>query len=265
MPHRPNAQYNVAAPSSLPVRIAARARRRMYERFLARTQIATDETLLDVGATSDQTYESSNYIAAWYPLKDRITAVGIDDASFLEDRYPGLTFVRADGRELPFAPCSFDVVHSSAVLEHVGGAADQRRFIGELARVARRAVFLTTPNRWFPVEFHTVLPFVHWLPKPTFRRLLRDTRYAFFADESHLNLLGRRDVLRLCDGLTGWDARIEPLRLYGLCSNLLVTLSRPGRPSAERSAGVSENEAGRQGIGQHGSEKRGRDESDRVA
>src|SRR5690606_24898816 len=112
---------------------------------------------------------------------------------------------------------------------------------------------------------HTVLPFVHWLPKPTFRRLLRDTRYAFFADESHLNLLGRRDVLRLCDGLTGWDVRIEPLRLYGLCSNLLVTLSRPGRPSAERSAGVSENEAGRQGIGQHGSEKRGRDESDRVA
>ena len=264
MPQGPNAQYNVAAPGSLPVRIAARARRRMYERFLAGTGISEDETLLDVGATSDRTYESSNYVAAWYPYKHRITAVGIDDASFLEDRYPGLTFVRADGRELPFESCSFDVVHSSAVLEHVGGAADQRRFIGELARVARRAVFLTTPNRWFPVEFHTVLPFVHWLPRPTFRRLLGGTRYAFFADEANLNLLGRRDLLRLCGGLAGWDVRVEPLRLWGLSSNLLLTLRRPEGGAARRSADADENEAGGQRVGQHGSAERGGDEGGRV-
>jgi hypothetical protein len=30
-------------------------------------------------------------------------------------------------------------------------------------RVARRA-FVTTPNRWFPLEVHTRLPLVHWLP-----------------------------------------------------------------------------------------------------
>ena len=33
----------------------------------------------------------------------------------------------------------------------------------EAVRVGRR-VFLTTPNRWFPVEVHTRLPLVHWLP-----------------------------------------------------------------------------------------------------
>ena len=26
------------------------------------------------------------------------------------------------------------------------------------------SVFVTTPNRWFPLEVHTLLPFVHWLP-----------------------------------------------------------------------------------------------------
>ena len=48
-------------------------------------------------------------------------------------------------------------------LEHVGGEEDQRRFVAEALRVGRRA-FITTPNRWFPVEVHTHLPLVHWLP-----------------------------------------------------------------------------------------------------
>ena len=99
---KPNAQYNVAKPTSLPIRVAARARRRMYERFLHNTAIQSSETLLDVGVTSDQSYESSNYVEVWYPHKDKITAVGMDDASFLEERYPGLRYCRADGRNLPF-------------------------------------------------------------------------------------------------------------------------------------------------------------------
>jgi hypothetical protein len=222
----PNAQYNVAEPMSLPVRIAAHARRRMYRRFLERTAIQPAETLLDVGVTSDQTYEASNYVEAWYPHKNRITAVGIDDAAFLEQRYPGVVFRRADGRELPFADDSFDVVHSSAVLEHVGSSENQHRFIAELTRVARRIVFLTTPNRWFPVEFHTVLPLVHWLPKRWFRSLLRGTRYDFFAREENLNLLDRDEILQLCSQLRGCAASVEGQRLLGIPSNLLITIEK---------------------------------------
>jgi methyltransferase family protein len=224
--HKPNAQYNVADPSSLPVRIAAQARRRMYEHFVKKTSIQPAETLLDVGVTSDQSYESSNYVEAWYPHKDRVTAVGLDDAAFLEQRYPGLTYRRADGRSLPFADDSFDVVHSSAVLEHVGSADNQRAFITELTRVAKRVVFLTTPNRWFPVEFHSVLPLVHWLPRPWFRRVLRGTRYSFFSEEDNLNLLSRNDILRLCRDLRYCSLAVESLRTFGMSSNLLVTIEK---------------------------------------
>src|SRR5262245_51991027 len=101
--HQPNAQYNFAKPDSFPVRLAAYARRRMYERFLIDTAIKPGETLLDVGVTSDQSYEASNYVEAWYPYKEKITAVGLDDATFLEARFPGLTYRRADGKSLPFA------------------------------------------------------------------------------------------------------------------------------------------------------------------
>jgi hypothetical protein len=224
---RPNAQYSLAQANTLPTRVAAYARRRMYDRFIRSTGIQADETLLDVGVTSDQTYEASNYVEAWYPHKGRITAVGVDDAAFLEQQYPGLTYRRANGLDLLFATDSFDVVHSSAVLEHVGSSDNQRRFISELTRVAKRVAFLTTPNRWFPVEFHTVLPLVHWLPKARFRRLLCNTRYHFFSLEENLNLVDRRELRQLCAHLDGCAVRVESQRLLGLASNLLLIINKP--------------------------------------
>jgi len=222
----PNAQFNLSAPDSLAARVAVRARRRMYARFLAATAVQPDETVLDVGATSDRTYEASNYLEAWYPHKRAITAVGLDDAAFLEQVYPGLTFRRIEAGPLPFPDASFDVVHSSAVLEHVGSVARQQELLRELARVARRAVFVTTPNRWFPIEVHTQFPLLHWLPKETYRRLLAGTRHSFFSREENLNLLGRRELLGMARALPGWTATVEPLRLLGWPSNLMLTMVR---------------------------------------
>jgi hypothetical protein len=226
----PNAQYNLAAPCSLPSRIAAHARRRMFARFLRLTGIDRDHSVLDVGATSDELYEHSNYLEAWYPHKERVTAVGIDDASHLVARYPGVRFVKADGRALPFADRSFDYVHSSAVLEHVGGSDRQRRFVAELFRVCRRGAFLTTPNRWFPVEFHTVLPLIHWLPKARHRALLRRLDHGFFAEEANLNLLTRADLRRLCRDLAIADATVTCVRLGGWPSNLILFAAKPATP-----------------------------------
>ena len=221
----PNSQYNVAQPDSLAVKVAGRQRRRMYERFLTQTGVTPNETILDVGVTSDQTYSSSNYLEAWYPHKSTITAAGIDDAKFLEDLYPGVRFVFANGLELPFEDKSFDVVHSSAVMEHVGSSDNQHRFVKECCRVARRAVFITTPNRWFPVEFHTVLPLVHWLPKPTFRSLMRRIGHDFFADEANLNLMTSGDV-RVAARVEGFDAHVSMVPLAGWPSNIVLCLNR---------------------------------------
>jgi len=221
----PNAQYNVAAPNSLPARIATFQRRRMYERFLSDTMVALHDTILDVGVTSDRSYSSSNYVEAWYPEKGRITTVGIDDASFLEDLYPGMSFVQANGLDLPFQDNSFDVVHSSAVLEHVGTFENQTKFISECTRVARKAVFLTTPNRWFPVEFHTVLPLVHWFPRPIFRKLMRRTGRHFFAEEANLNLMTAAELgiaARAAFNVHKFEYRVSSVRLGGWPSNLLL-------------------------------------------
>ncbi len=69
--------------------------------------------------------------------------------------------VLCDGRQLPFADDTFDLVLSNAVIEHVGDEAAQRRFVDEHVRVGRCSL-ITTPNRWFPVESHTRTLFRHW-------------------------------------------------------------------------------------------------------
>lgn len=218
-----NAQYNVAAPDSLPIRVAAYQRKKIFAAFLADSRIEEHHTILDVGVTSDRSYDHSNYLVTWYSHKATITAVGLDDAGFLEEVYPGVRFVRADGRALPFPDRSFDYVHSSAVLEHVGSAARQADFLRELARVARRGIFVTTPNRWFPVEFHTVLPLVHWLPKSTFRGLLRALGKDFFADENNLNLLTPGELKDLARDVGLKDWTVTSVGLAGWPTNLLLS------------------------------------------
>jgi ubiquinone/menaquinone biosynthesis C-methylase UbiE len=221
-----NAQYNEAAPDSLAVKVAGYQRRKMFEAFLEATDIKITDTLLDVGATSDQDYHHSNYVEAWYPHKSNVTAVGTDDATFLEDLYPGMKFVQADGRDLPFEDGSFDIVHSSAVLEHVGDKAMQTQFLREMWRVARKRIFITTPNRYFPVEFHTVLPFVHWLPSRTFRKILGRLGKDFFSDVNNLNLMSAKTLRKAAHraGITNFS--IKTVSLAGWPTNLMLTAEK---------------------------------------
>ena len=159
--------------------------------------------------------------------KTAITACGIDDASFLETLYPGLVFVPADAMNLPFADSTFDLVHSSAVIEHVGNREQQLRFIAELVRVAKRSVCLTTPNRWFPVEVHTGIPLLHWLPPKQYRSLLNRIGYPFFANEDNLNLLSADDLVSICAEIGVANFKIRRMRLLGWTSNLVLFIDKP--------------------------------------
>lgn len=225
----PNEQYNVASADSVPVRIAGHQRRKMFDRFIYEMVPTNNDAILDVGVTSERSYPSSNYFEKWYSQSDRITAVGLDDAQFLEEEFPGLTFLKADARDLPFADREFDYVHSSAVIEHVGNATAQAKVIGECARVAGKGFFLTTPNRWFPVEFHTVVPFLHWLPPRAFRAIMRAIGREFFASEENLNLMSASDLraaVHKSDLEEEFDVKIESVSLGGWPSNLLLVGKR---------------------------------------
>ncbi len=159
-----------------------RSRRRKLQLFLDELQPTAETTILDVGADELGFDECDgcgtlNFFEELYPWPERITALGLHDGARFRERYPAVRYVQGDALELPFADGEFDIVFSNAVIEHVGGREQQQQFVAEALRVGRR-VFVTTPNRRFPLEVHTRLPVLHWLPDrlahPSYDALRRD-------------------------------------------------------------------------------------------
>ena len=155
-------------------RVSMRSRERKLQLFLSLLHPGPETSVVDVGVT-DAPFgggSTDNFFEALYPWPERITGVGHTDLSRFSAAFPAVRAVRADGRELPFADGEFDLGFSNAVVEHVaGGREGQRQFVHELCRVSKR-VFVTTPNRMFPLEVHTLLPFVHWLPAAARERVI---------------------------------------------------------------------------------------------
>jgi hypothetical protein len=200
--------------------------------FIRTLSPAADETILDVGATDSQV-QWANHLEAVYPHRERITAVAVERLHDFNLAFPEVHTVRGDGCDLPFADGAFDIVYSNAVIEHVGDRERQRRFLSEAYRVAARAVFVTTPSRWFPIESHTMTPLLHWGPRALASAVWRHTGNAHFADPQNLNLLTARELRRLAQsaGLAGFVLHRQ--RLCGWTSNLVLIADKrlSGEPS----------------------------------
>ncbi len=137
-----------------------------------------------------------------------------------------MRYVEADALRLPFADKSFDLIHSAAVIEHVGSFANQATMIAEALRVARRGICITTPNRWFPIEFHTVTPLIHWLPKPTCRAIFHRLGFGPLAEEANLNLMSEGELRSATATFSGWRFNFAGAHLWGWKSNLILFAHR---------------------------------------
>jgi SAM-dependent methyltransferase len=172
--------------------VSLRSRRRKLRLFLDEMRPSASSTVVDVGADEvgfgdpggQGGCQTHNFFEELYPWRERITAVGLHAGDGFRARYPEITYVQADGCALPFPDRAFDLYFSNAVIEHVGDRDRQQAFVSEALRVAAR-VFLTTPNRWFPVEVHTRLPLVHWLPAAAAHRAY-DLAGKSWAKDNHL-------------------------------------------------------------------------------
>jgi SAM-dependent methyltransferase len=185
--------------SAIAARVSLWNRERKMRLFLETMRPGPETSVVDVGvgdtgfSTEPGVAQTHNFFEAMYPWPEQITAVSDVPLPRFAEVFPMVRCVQADGRDLPFRDDAFDIAFSNAVLEHVGGRDEQRRFVHELCRVARR-VFISTPNRWFPVDTHTLLPLVHWLPRGARDAIFRALGQGRW---THVNLVSSRQLVRL--------------------------------------------------------------------
>jgi hypothetical protein len=181
--------------------------------------------ILDIG-TSPVDNEYQNYLIHKYPYKRKITCVSNVKLNKIKQRYPEIKTLQCDGREIPLKNNSFDIVISNATIEHVGNKRNQTKFIKEAVRLSKKLVFISTPNRYFPIDFHTLIPLIHWFPKKIHRFILKKIGLDFFSKESNLNLLSDNELRNICQNLKIKNYTINKIRILGFCTNLVLSINK---------------------------------------
>jgi hypothetical protein len=216
--------YEAAPPDSVAERLVIGARARIFRDFMARMRPSSTERILDVGV-SDVVNDAANVLERSYPYRSNITACGLGEGDAFRRAFPEVDYVRiAANTRLPFANRSFAVATANAVLEHVGSPENQVLFVNELCRVARR-VFISVPNRFFPIEHHTALPIAHY-QKHLFRAACRVTGKAEWARSENLMFMTRKRLWQLAASTTDRSAAVgyTGLLLGPFSSNLYLAL-----------------------------------------
>ena len=195
-----------------------RARAKRAEVFRQRFVISADTKLLDLG--SEVGAHIADIVAGTDIKPANVYIADIDaDAVAEGSRRFGFTpvVINESGR-LPFPDGFFDIVHCSSVVEHVTvPKADvwslrsgrefrhrsedaQAEFAREIKRVGRQ-YYVQTPDKWFPVESHSWLPFIGWLPRRLLIPVLKLTN-SFWVKQTapDWNLLDARKLSHLFEG-----------------------------------------------------------------
>ena len=205
-------------------RITLNARNEFFNLFLVNNGYSNDKTIIDIGTTPSLDKEQNIFLEN-IKNNPNITCLSNQDCAILQKKYKNIkNILVGDGRDTKIDDNSFDIVHSNATIEHIGSFKNQISFVREMLRISKESVFIQTPNRFYPIDFHTILPVVHWLPKSIHRKILKYLKLDFYSKEENLNLLSLKDIKSICKILNIKKYKILKYKLFFLTSNLILII-----------------------------------------
>lgn len=125
--------------------------------------------ILDIGGTNDFWEQRG-----WAERDDvHITLVNLFEG---ERVHENIVPVVGDATNLAeHADAAYDIAFSNSVIEHLFTLDAQRRMASEIRRVALRH-WVQTPNYWFPIDPHFLVPGWQYLPRALRTEMLRRRR-----------------------------------------------------------------------------------------
>ncbi len=153
-------------------------------------------------------------------------------------RTAAVPFLQVERMSLSVNDGSFDLIISNHVLEHVGDADAQRRYLTECKRllVDDGLLYLAHPNRWSVFEPHYRAPFLSWPPeryRNTYLRLLqriglcrRIGRLDTLAGHYGIRPLSRRQTVKLLGDCGYHFVDVTPDMIRLICARELGSAAR---------------------------------------
>ena len=205
-------------------KITLKARNEFFNLFLVNNNYSKDKSIIDIGSTPSLEREQNIFLEN---IKDNqnVTCLSNQDCRILKKKYKNIkNILIGNAKNTMLENDSFDIVHSNATIEHVGSFENQVSFVKEMFRISNESIFIQTPNRFYPLDFHTILPFIHWLPKKIHRKILKFINLDFYSKEENLNLLSIKDLKKICKILNVKKYKIIEHKLFFLTSNLILII-----------------------------------------
>lgn len=210
--------------------------------FRSLFSITTDTRILDLGSENGSaiasTLEGVEYQARNVHIAD-IDPGALQDG---HERYGFTPVLIAESGHLPFPDRYFDIVYCSSVIEHVtisknevwrlkSGREFRRRaklrqaeMANEISRVAAQ-YFVQTPYKYFPIESHSCLPFLGWLPRRVLVPTLRLTNQVWVKQTGpDWYLLTKCELASLFPGATILEEKV-----CGLTKSLMANRTLPAQ------------------------------------
>jgi hypothetical protein len=178
--------------------------------------------VLDVGTTQDDDNESSNYLIKNFGIDKNYKS--ISDQSITSNFFSKTLkkSITDDFTKNEIDIFQSDLVISNATIEHVGSFNNQIKMFSNIINLSRKYFIITTPNRFHPIEFHTKIPFIHWLPKKFYTKLLKLFGLNFFANEENLNLLSEIDLKLIMKKFNHIKYEIKYIKFCFIKSNIIL-------------------------------------------
>lgn len=216
---------------------SAHARARRAALFRSSFRIDANTRILDLGSETGAAIHAVLQGTDASPANVYIADISATQIREGASRFGYQPVVIDESGRLPFSDGFFDIVYCSSVIEHVTVPKDevwkvksgsefrrrarqrQRRFANEIRRLGRQ-YYVQTPYRHFPLESHSWLPFVAWLPRRLQIPLLRLAGKVWIKRTTpDWHLLNRQEMVELFP-----EADIKIERSLGMTKSLMAIL-----------------------------------------